>query len=203
MTRELNKRLQTIGKKIKKDYHAEKVILFGSHAKGTQPKTATWTCFVAPTKERFFERMASIRRLIWDLRDGLAVSPIVLTPGELEKRRGPETRLSRKFCKQEFLFEQRPWRGRRRRMDAIARKDWKRADRNLKDRDSEAAGFFLQQSLEKYLKAFLSSTTGHFERFTSLMLCWMKLPNTSRIWRRTESCASVFPATTWQSAIHR
>ena len=37
----------------------------------------------------------------------------------------------------------------------IARKDWKRAQRNLKDRDSEAAGFFLQQSLEKYLKAFL------------------------------------------------
>ena len=42
---------------------------------------------VAPAKERFFERMASVRRLIRDLRDGLAVSPIVLTPGELEKRR--------------------------------------------------------------------------------------------------------------------
>ena len=37
----------------------------------------------------------------------------------------------------------------------IARKDWRRAERNLKDRDSEAGGFFLQQSLEKYLKAFL------------------------------------------------
>ena len=34
MKRELNKRLQTIGKKIKKDYRAEKVILFGSYAKG-------------------------------------------------------------------------------------------------------------------------------------------------------------------------
>ncbi len=37
----------------------------------------------------------------------------------------------------------------------VARKDWRRAQRNLKDQDSEAAGFFLQQSLEKYLKAFL------------------------------------------------
>ncbi|MBI4527693.1 MAG: HEPN domain-containing protein [Deltaproteobacteria bacterium] len=37
----------------------------------------------------------------------------------------------------------------------IARKDWARAQRNLRDRDTEAAGFFLQQSLEKYLKAFL------------------------------------------------
>ena len=37
----------------------------------------------------------------------------------------------------------------------IARKDFKRAKRNLEDSDVEAAGFFLQQSLEKYLKAFL------------------------------------------------
>jgi hypothetical protein len=28
----------------------------------------------------------------------------------------------------------------------IARKDWRRAERNLKDRDAEAAGFFLQQA---------------------------------------------------------
>ncbi len=33
----------------------------------------------------------------------------------------------------------------------IARKDWRRAERNLKDRDVEAAGFFLQQSMEHYL----------------------------------------------------
>lgn len=42
---------------------------------------------VSATKERFFERMASVRRIIRDLRDGLPVSPIVLTPQELEKRR--------------------------------------------------------------------------------------------------------------------
>jgi uncharacterized protein len=88
MKRELNKRLQTIGKKIKKEYRAEKVILFGSYAKGNASKDSDVDLLViAPTKERFFERMASVRRLIRDLRDGLPVSPIVLTPGELEKRR--------------------------------------------------------------------------------------------------------------------
>jgi predicted nucleotidyltransferase len=88
MKRELNKRLQTIGKKIKKDYRAEKVILFGSYAKGNETEDSDVDLLVvAPTKERFFERMASVRRLIRDLRDGLAVSPIVLTPAELEKRR--------------------------------------------------------------------------------------------------------------------
>jgi len=37
----------------------------------------------------------------------------------------------------------------------IARKDWERTKRNLGDEDPEAAGFFLQQSVEKYLKVFL------------------------------------------------
>ena len=88
MKRELNKRLQTIGKKIKKDYRAEKVILFGSYAKGNETEDSDVDLLVvAPTKERYFERMASVRRLIRNLRDGLAVSPIVLTPAELEKRR--------------------------------------------------------------------------------------------------------------------
>ena len=88
MKRELDKRLQTIGSRIKKDYSAERVILFGSYAKGNATEDSDVDLLiVAPTKERFFERMASVRRLIRDLRDGLAVSPIVLTPRELEKRR--------------------------------------------------------------------------------------------------------------------
>ena len=37
----------------------------------------------------------------------------------------------------------------------VARKDLQRAKRNLREQDAEAAGFFLQQCLEKYLKAFL------------------------------------------------
>jgi len=37
----------------------------------------------------------------------------------------------------------------------VARKDWERIKRNLRDDDAEAAGLYLQQSLEKYLKAFL------------------------------------------------
>lgn len=37
----------------------------------------------------------------------------------------------------------------------IARKDWVRISHMLDDKDAEAAAFFLQQSLEKYLKAFL------------------------------------------------
>jgi len=37
----------------------------------------------------------------------------------------------------------------------VARKDWHRITVLLKDGDPDGAAFFLQQSLEKYLKAFL------------------------------------------------
>lgn len=88
MKRELKRHLQRIGKKIKQEYHAERVILFGSYARGDATEDSDVDLLVvARTKERFFERMASVRRLIRNLRDGLPVSPIVLTPGELEKRR--------------------------------------------------------------------------------------------------------------------
>src|SRR5215467_13361383 len=97
MKRELSKRIES-GNKIKTEYRTEKVILFGPYAKGNATEDSdvdhefcatiqASILVVAPTKERFFERMASVRRLIRDLRDGLAVSPIVLTPRELEKRR--------------------------------------------------------------------------------------------------------------------
>ena len=42
---------------------------------------------IASTKERFFERMATVKRLIRNLRNGFPVSSIVLTPMELEKRK--------------------------------------------------------------------------------------------------------------------
>lgn len=88
MKPELDRRLRTIGKKLKKEYRAERVILFGSYARGDATEDSDIDLLiVAPTKERFFERMATVRRLIRDLRDGLLVAPIVLTAGELEERK--------------------------------------------------------------------------------------------------------------------
>ena len=46
----------------------------------------------------------------------------------------------------------------------IARKDWRRAERNLRDEDPEAAGFFRQQCLEKYFKVFLFELDDHVGR---------------------------------------
>jgi predicted nucleotidyltransferase len=88
MTPELTNRLRSIAEKLRRDYRAEKVILFGSYARGEETEDSDLDILViAPTKERFFQRMATVRRLIRGLRDGFPVAPIVLTVRELERRK--------------------------------------------------------------------------------------------------------------------
>ena len=51
MTQKLNRRLQIIGNKIKQEYRAERVILFGSYAKGNATADSDVDLLVvAPTK---------------------------------------------------------------------------------------------------------------------------------------------------------
>lgn len=50
----------------------------------------------------------------------------------------------------------------------IAEKDLKRLDLHLKSHDPEAAGFFLQQAVEKLLKAFLLSNGWRLKRIHDL-----------------------------------
>ncbi len=79
--------LQRISERLKKEYYAEKVILFGSYARDEATEDSDVDILViAPTNERMFERMATISRLIRDLRNGIPISPIVLTPEELTQK---------------------------------------------------------------------------------------------------------------------
>ncbi len=87
MNQKMAERLRKISQRLKKEYHAERVILFGSHAKGEATEDSDVDILViAPTEERFFERMATVLRLVRDLYNGLALSPIVLRPEEVEQR---------------------------------------------------------------------------------------------------------------------
>ncbi|MCK4404171.1 MAG: nucleotidyltransferase domain-containing protein [candidate division Zixibacteria bacterium] len=80
-------RIRAISERLKKEYKAEKVILFGSYARGEATEESDIDILViAPTTERFFERMTRVKRLIRDLRNGLPVAPLVLTKQEVEKR---------------------------------------------------------------------------------------------------------------------
>jgi predicted nucleotidyltransferase len=84
---ELNDRLKAISRRLKEQYHAQQVILFGSRARGTSnAESDVDLLIVAPTTERFFDRMATVRRLTRDLCHKLAIEPIVLTEDETRER---------------------------------------------------------------------------------------------------------------------
>lgn len=87
MNQEMSERLRRISERLKKEYHAEKIILYGSYARREATEDSdTDILVIAPTSEKFFDRMATALALVRDLYDGLALSPIVLTPAEMQRR---------------------------------------------------------------------------------------------------------------------
>ncbi|HBO83924.1 MAG TPA: nucleotidyltransferase domain-containing protein [Deltaproteobacteria bacterium] len=79
--------LKAITQRLKEGYGAIEVILFGSHAKGTAGEDSDIDLLIiSDATERFFERQATVRRLLRDLKRGVPISPIVLTPKEIEER---------------------------------------------------------------------------------------------------------------------
>jgi len=87
MNQEVLGRIQQIAERLKKEYKAQKVILYGSYAKGEATEDSDVDLFIiAPTHERFFQRMATVLGLIRDLKKGIPIEPIVLTAEEVEKR---------------------------------------------------------------------------------------------------------------------
>ena len=91
MNQEIYERLRNISERLKREYNAEKVILFGSYARGEETidsdiDSDVDILVIAPTKERMIDRMASVSRIIRDLRNGLPISPIVLTSEEFRRK---------------------------------------------------------------------------------------------------------------------
>jgi uncharacterized protein len=87
MDEKIHKQIREIAEKIKFDYKAERVILFGSYARGEEKEGSDVDLFIiAPTKERFFQRGAQVRKMVRDLSKGIPFSPIVLNQEEVDQR---------------------------------------------------------------------------------------------------------------------
>lgn len=78
--------VRSIAKRLKEQYGAKEVILFGSYARGEEREDSDIDLLVISDTMERFERQATVRRLIRDIKKGIAVSPIVLTSAELEDR---------------------------------------------------------------------------------------------------------------------
>ncbi len=84
----MNTLLKKISKRLKEQYDAKEVIIFGSYARNVIDENSDIDILViSETKERFFERQATVRRLMRDLKKKIPISPIVLTPQEVENRK--------------------------------------------------------------------------------------------------------------------
>jgi predicted nucleotidyltransferase len=80
-------RLKTIADRLRSDYGAVRVILFGSMARETATEHSDIDLLViAETSERFYQRSATVLRTVRELSYGLPLAPIVLTAQELQAR---------------------------------------------------------------------------------------------------------------------
>jgi len=100
MNQQLQNRLRKISSQLKSQYQAEQVILFGSHArKRADQNSDIYLLIISPINQKFYQRMATVRGLIRDLRQGLPIAPIVLREKELQKRIKPGDRFVREILK--------------------------------------------------------------------------------------------------------
>jgi len=88
MREEIKNILSKITDFLKQDYNAQKVVLFGSYARGEENSDSDIDLFIlAQTEKGFYRRIADVKKSIRHLRNGLPISPIVLTPKELDSRK--------------------------------------------------------------------------------------------------------------------
>lgn len=74
---------ETIGRK----YKPQKVILFGSYARGKPTEDSDIDLFIVKdTDAGMVDRFVEVKRLIYDPQLRIPVSPLVYTPQELEER---------------------------------------------------------------------------------------------------------------------
>lgn len=90
MTTQIKKEIQKIADQIVKNYHPEKIILFGSYAWGKPTKSSDVDFFVVKNsyKEKRF-RTTEVDRIInstIDIEERMPVDVIVYTPEELSQR---------------------------------------------------------------------------------------------------------------------
>ena len=79
--------LKRIAHRLKHALRAQRVIVFGSVARGDATIHSDIDLLViAPSTDKMYIRLANAREAIRDLSFGLPIAPLVLTPGETARR---------------------------------------------------------------------------------------------------------------------
>ena len=73
--------------RLRNEYHPLKVILFGSHARGSASTGSDIDLLIVKeTQERFIDRWVRVRGILSDSSRTFAIETLVLTPGEIDER---------------------------------------------------------------------------------------------------------------------
>ncbi|MBC7228706.1 MAG: nucleotidyltransferase domain-containing protein [Thermoflexales bacterium] len=87
MASEARKVIQEIVRKLVAGYAPQKVILFGSYARGTPRSDSDIDLLIVKeTSERFIDRWVTVGRLLSDPQRSIPLETLILTPQELAHR---------------------------------------------------------------------------------------------------------------------
>lgn len=88
MTEERAKKIiEEIVRKLARDYHPEKVVLFGSYAHGSpDPESDIDLLIIKDTPDRFMKRLVTVRKILSDPKRKVSLETIVLTPQEVSRQ---------------------------------------------------------------------------------------------------------------------
>ncbi len=79
--------IDEVVEKIKNEYQPEKIILFGSYAYGTPTEDSDIDLFIVKeTEKELVYRFADVKRLIYKPERNISISPLVLTPAEIDQQ---------------------------------------------------------------------------------------------------------------------
>lgn len=87
LNRDIDKILDDIVEKLKRDYKPERIVLYGSYAWGNPTRHSDIDLFIVKdTDKDWVDRFVEVKRLIYDRDRYLPISPLVYTPEEVKER---------------------------------------------------------------------------------------------------------------------
>jgi len=87
MKNKTQKIITNLAERIRVEYKPEKIVLYGSYAFGNPTEDSDIDLLIVKnTKKRRVDRFVDVKRVIYDRKLKIPVSPLVLTPKELKER---------------------------------------------------------------------------------------------------------------------
>ena len=84
---DIKKTILEIAEKIKKKYHPEKIILFGSYAYGKPNEDSDIDLFIVKnTRKRRTDRFVEVKKIAYDPERRIPFSPLIYTAQEIKER---------------------------------------------------------------------------------------------------------------------